>query len=318
MLRPSLMAFAVAMLCCTSSMAQQGENRAMNGKVELAYWSHGPDNGTSLIVINGQGAATRPLGDGLTTSLTDRGFRVILFDNRDSGRSTVLSAAGAPPSLDDIMQDLAKGKAPAVAYGLSEMADDAIAVLDAAGIERAHILGHSLGGMIAQVLAAEHPDRALSLISVSSTSGEPGLPFGPAMNALNEMSTEATETPAAQQARIYRIFEGDARLRITDDEIAARVAADQLVADPNAAARQLAAASSTGDRTGLLRTVSVPTLVLHGDVDPWFPIAHAESTAAALAAPVVRVEGMGHIISDAAAADVAAHVSDFVRKLTAP
>ncbi len=290
----------VALLWLTPAVAQERADIARNGAVDLAYWIHGPEAGVPIIVINGQGVATRPHNDGLTKALLADGFRVVLFDNRDSGQSTVLSADGS------------------AAYDLSDMAADTIAVLDAAGIDRAHVMGHSLGGMIAQVLAAEYPDRVLSLISVSSTSGEPGLAYGPAMAAMSEPPPNASAPMADQLARFYRIFEGEAN-RMPDVEVAARVEADMAVQDPNAAERQVAAAIRTGDRRALLRSIEVPALVLHGEDDPWFPLVHAESTAAALGnAPIEVIDGMGHILSDAAAPAVAERIVDFVRDLPTP
>ncbi|MCG7509261.1 alpha/beta fold hydrolase, partial [Mesorhizobium retamae] len=172
MLKSALTMFAL--FCLTPAVAGEPVGTARNGAVELAYWLQGPQDGIPLVIINGQGAATRP-GDGFTAALAAAGvrppgggaprFRVTTFDNRDSARSTMLGAAGAPPSMEDIMA----GHPPA--YDLSDMAADTVAVLDAAGVRRAHVVGHSLGGMVAQMLAASHPDRVLSLVSVSSTSG---------------------------------------------------------------------------------------------------------------------------------------------------
>ncbi|WP_265501768.1 alpha/beta fold hydrolase [Paracoccus beibuensis] len=299
MIRTSTAAL-VALLWLTPAVAQERADIARNGAVDLAYWRHGPEAGVPIVVINGQGVATRPHDDGLTKALLAEGFRVVLFDNRDSGQSTVLSAEGS------------------AAYDLSDMAADTIAVLDAAGVERAHVVGHSLGGMIAQVLAAEHPDRVLSLISVSSTSGEPGLPYGPAMAAMSEPPPDASAPMADQLARFYRIFEGEAD-RMPDAEVAARVEADMAVRDPNAAERQVAAAMRTGDRRALLGSIELPALVLHGGDDPWFPLVHPESTAAALGgAPIEVIDGMGHILADAAAPDVAARIAGFVGSLPTP
>lgn len=299
MIRTSFAALA-ALLWLTPAAAQERADIARSGAVDLAYWLHGPEAGIPIVVINGQGVATRPEDDGLAMALVAKGFRVVLFDNRDSGQSTVLSETG-----------------PA-AYDLSDMADDAIAVLDAAGVARAHVAGHSLGGMIAQVLAAEHPERVLSLISLSATSGEPGLPFGPAMAAMSEPPEDPDAPMADQLARFYRIYEGEAD-KMPDAEVAARVTADMAVQDANAAERQMTAAINTGDRRELLRTVELPALVLHGREDPWFPLVHAESTAAALGgAPIGVIDGMGHIIADAAAPTVADHIAEFVKGLPVP
>lgn len=313
MFRRSLFAVA-ALLCPTTAEAEVPQGRAMNDDVSLAYWVHGAEDGVPIVIINGQGAASRA-DDPFAAALVAKGFRVILFDNRDSGQSMILRDAAVPPNADQIVAALEAGKAAAVAYDLSDMAEDTLAVLDAAGIDRAHVLGHSLGGMVAQVLAAEHPDRVLSLISVSSTSGEPGLPFGPAMAALSEPPVDPQQSLADQQARIYRIFDGTA-YQLGDTEVMERVIADMAANDPYAAARQGAAVMATGDRRVLLWKIALPALVIHGGGDPWFPIVHAESTAEALGeAKVEVIDGLGHILTDAVAKVVAERVYGFVQGL---
>lgn len=314
MLRTSMTTTA-AILCMTPCLADEQAGRAANGSVEIAYWVQGPKDGPPLVLVNGQGAATRVGDDALVDAFVDRGFRVITFDNRDSGRSSILRSVGAPPEMADIMAALTAGDTPSVAYDLSDMADDAIAVLDATGTDRAHFLGHSLGGMIVQMIAADHPDHVLSMISVSSTSGEADLPFGPAFAALSEPMPESGMTAVDMQAAVYRIFEGNAQYRMTDGEVMARVRADQAADDPNAAARQGAAAMASGDRRGLLAKIAAPALVLHGADDPWFPIDHAQSTANALGAPMQMIDGMGHIIADAAAETIVECVAAFVDSL---
>jgi pimeloyl-ACP methyl ester carboxylesterase len=307
-----------AMLCLTPALAQDTVGKARNGEVEIAYWIKGPDNGPPLVLLNGQGAATRPGKDALVDALIAEGFRVVTFDNRDSGQSTILRAAGAPPDTDAILDAVSSGDVPPVTYDLSDMAGDAVSVLDSAGIERAHFLGHSLGGMIAQMVAVDHSDRVLSLISASATSGEVDLPFGPALDELSDPDTFASLDIVQGQIKAYRIFEGDARYTMADDEVTARVTADMAAGDPNAAARQAAAATATGDRRALLAEVSAPSLVIHGSDDPWFLIDHAESTAAALGAKIEVIDGMGHIIPDAAAEIVARRASDFIGNLPSP
>lgn len=314
MLRISINVVA-AFLCLAPCMAQENAGLAINGGVQIAYWLQGRDDGVPIVLVNGQGAATRVANDALVDAFVARGYRVVTFDNRDSGQSTILRAAGAPPKTQVIMAALSANETPPVAYGLSDMADDAIAVLDAAGIERAHVLGHSLGGMIAQVIAADHPDRVLSLISVSATSGEAHLPFGPALATLSDPSTFASLDSVEAQMLAYRIFEGDASHRMTDDEVAARVAADMVADDPHAAARQAAAVTATGDRRPLLTALSLPAFVIHGGDDPWFPIDHALSTATALGVKLEIIDGMGHIIADAVADMVADRVSTLIGKL---
>ncbi len=314
MLRTSINAMAAA-LCLVPCLAQEGASWAVNGEIKIAYWTQGPEDGPPLVLVNGQGAATRVDGDALVEAFVAEGFHVITFDNRDSGRSTLLRDAGPPSDMLDSPAAGSDDEKPDVAYDLSDMADDAIAVLDAAGIEQAHFVGHSLGGMIAQMVAIDHPDRVLSMVSVSATSGETGLPYGPALAALSDPATFADMDVVAMQVRAYRIFEGEAHHRMADSEVAARVAADMVADDPHAANRQATAATATGDRRKRLQKIPAPALVLHGSDDPWFPIEHAESTASALGAPLVIVDGMGHIIADAVAAAVAAQVADLIRSL---
>lgn len=314
MLRITTTAVA-ALLLLAPCTARESAGIAVNGEVEIAFWVQGPKNGPAIMLVNGQGAATRVGGDGLVRAFVAEGYRVITFENRDSGQSTLLRSAGAPPDTQEIRAALSGGEAPLVAYDLSDMAADAIAVLDAAEIAQAHVLGHSLGGMVAQVIAAEHPGRVLSLISVSATSGDADLPFGPALTALSDPNAFASMDIVEAQAHAYRIFEGDAHFRMNDDEVAARVAADMAADDANAAARQAAAATATGDRRARLASIERPSLVIHGGADPWFPIDHAHSTASALGTRVEVIDGMAHIIADSAAAAVARCTSDFIRGL---
>jgi pimeloyl-ACP methyl ester carboxylesterase len=310
----TLIALLVSLAPC---VAQTQSGRAINGEVELGYWVQGPEDGPPVLLINGQGVGTRIGDDALVGAFLSKGYRVVTFDNRDSGQSTILRTAGAPPETETIRTALSAGARSTVAYDLSDMATDAIAVLDAAHIDGAHVLGHSLGGMIAQVVAAQHPQRVLSLISVSATSGESGLPFGPALTKLSDPQTFASMEFVDAQIKAYRIFKGDAYMRMSDDEIAARVDADTAADDPHAAARQGAAVTATGDRRPLLETIVAPALVIHGSDDPWFPMDHAQSTAAVLGAPLEVIDGMGHIIADAAARTVVDRVSDFIQNLPA-
>lgn len=173
-------ATVLAMLVfAAASIAQEIERVGQvdaNG-IELAYQIVGPDNGEALLFIQGVGGVTPTEPDPLSMALVDGGFRVILFDNRDAGASTHMHEAGVP-DFEAIHQALAAGEAPPVAYTLTDMADDAIGLLDALGIERAHIVGGSLGGMIAQIVAADHPERVASLTLISSTTGNPRLAQG--------------------------------------------------------------------------------------------------------------------------------------------
>lgn len=247
----------VAWLVPGLSVAQevrQGEGRAEANGVEIAYRALGPETGAPILFIQGIGGVTPAEPDPLTLALVDEGYRVILFDNRDAGASTHLAEAGTP-DFAAIERALAAGEEPTIRYSLDDMAGDAIGLLDALGVGQAHIVGGSLGGMIAQIVAADHPERTASLTLISSSTGNPGLPRG--------------EPPA-----------GDGE---TD--------AGTL--------RQMAAAAVAGDLRERSAGIAAPAVVVHGDRDELFPIAHGEDLAATIpGARLVVVPGMGHVPED--------------------
>ncbi|WP_324752030.1 alpha/beta hydrolase [Roseovarius sp. Pro17] len=303
-------------MCLATAVHSQDIQIATNGDVEISFQVFGDQTDPPLVFIDGLATAVRPGGDALTEALVAQGFRVVRFDNRDAGQSTVLTDAGAPPSNEVIVESLMTGTTPPVAYTLSDMAGDTMAVLDAAGIEQAHVMGASLGGMIAQTIATEYPGRTLSLISVSSSTGDPDLPFGPAMEAMTAPPAATAEGRVEQYTQLYRAFEGDA-FKMTDAEILARVEADGAAGDPLAPARQGAAATASGDRQDRLASVELPALVIHGSDDPLFPDSHADSTAEAVPNGQLEiVDGLGHIVSDAAAGEIASRVATFVNDLS--
>ena len=137
----SAVAALVLCLCIASTLEAQDVQIATHGDIELSYQLFGETEGPPLIMIEGLAAAVRPGGDALTDALVAEGFRVVRFDSRDAGRSTILSEQGAPPPTEKIIEALSTGAQPPVAYTLSDMAQDTVAVLDAAGIERAHVMG---------------------------------------------------------------------------------------------------------------------------------------------------------------------------------
>jgi pimeloyl-ACP methyl ester carboxylesterase len=227
----------------------------------------------------------------LCEALAERGFYVIRFDNRDSGHSTSIPAP-VPP----VMRAMA-GLPIKTPYLLSDMAADAFGLLDHLGIERAHVLGVSMGGMIAQVMALEQPQRVLSLTSIMSTTGDrrAGLPRLRVWSVLLRRAPDHRDAFVEHFLRTFRLigspgFETDeARLR--------EVAAATFERGVNAAgtARQLAAILASGDRTRLLRTLHVPTLIVHGTDDPLIPLRGGVATARAIPdAELLAIPGMGH------------------------
>src|SRR6201999_2867233 len=143
--------------------------------INLEYESFGPASGETILLIMGLGAQMTRWPDGLIKMFTDKGYRVVIFDNRDIGLSEKFDAAG-PADIAAIMTARMQGKTPDAAYTLDHMADDAAGLLDALGIARAHIVGASMGSIIAQLVAVRHPEKTLSLTSIMSSTGNPDLP----------------------------------------------------------------------------------------------------------------------------------------------
>lgn len=267
--------------------------------VELAYDRFGNDNDEAIILIAGLGTQMIRWTDSFCRILAARGFHVIRFDNRDVGCSTHFSHC---PTLDfaALATALMSGQIPEIPYTLNDMVNDTIGLLDALSIERAHFVGRSMGGMIAQIAASEYPERVLSLTSIMSTSGNPALPqTDPDVMA---MMTKPAPNPFDNEAGFLahsfsfakRIagtgypFEEDAYRALIMEEA-------QRAYDPGSVGRQIAAIAVSGDRRPLLGTIKVPTLVIHGVDDPLFVPACGEDTASAIpGAELMLVDGMGH------------------------
>ncbi len=205
-------------------------------------------------------------------------------------------------------------------YRLEDMANDVVGLLDHLRIERAHIFGISLGGMIAQHVALEHRDRVRSLISVMSTTGNPDLPMPSAeMRARLVESAATPDALIALNAQNRAVFGSPAYPETLSERLAAARSAYQRSHRPDGVARQMQAAIADGSRVDRLRALSVPTLVIHGADDPLIPVAAGRDTAAAIrGARLEIIDGMGHNIPDALAPRIAALVGAFVRRLALP
>jgi len=264
--------------------------------IEIAYDTLGDPRGRPLILI--MGLATQMLGwpDRFCRMLAEKDHWVIRFDNRDCGLSSKLEQFGVP-DLNQMTNDLAKGLSVSPPYTLSDMASDAVGLMEALGIQKAHVCGLSMGGMIGQIMALEHPSRLLSLISMESTTGEPDLP-GPTVEANEAMMSLP---PVLRDAYldytvdVYRAFAGGSEKM--DGGVQRRISArcyDRMFY-PMGFARQMAAIYAAPARREALRSVSIPTLVIHGDSDALMPPEHGRDTAAAMpGARLMIVEGLGH------------------------
>ncbi len=236
--------------------------------------------------------------DDFCRDLASRGFRVIRFDNRDIGLSTKMSGGKALNALDFLKLRIFK-IAPQASYKLWDMANDAMGLLDVLGIKKAHIVGLSMGGAIAQEIAMNHADRVLSLTSIMATSGNPKLP-NPTREAMAMLMAPAPKTRDEYFERFasnWKILRGAS---FPDDETKDRERAEKTYArglNPAGVGRQLRAIMASGDRTSRLRGVRAKTLVIHGTIDPLVRPEHGKAVAAAIpGAKLLLIEGMGHAL----------------------
>jgi pimeloyl-ACP methyl ester carboxylesterase len=287
--------------------------------IDIEYESFGRDSDPVILLIMGLAAQLVFWPESLCAGLAAKGFRVVRFDNRDIGKSTHLASLPTP-DFRAVMADLAAGKTTDVPYRLEDMAKDAVGLLDALGVERAHIAGSSMGGMIAQVVAINHPERTKSLISMNSTTGRRDLPPGdPEAIAILAQPPKSADREDLIEASILvqRTLLGpgfgvsEAELRRTAER-----RTDRALYDPAGIERQWAAVVAASPRNGGLKTVRRPALVIHGDADPLFPVATAKDTAESIpGAQLIIVPGLGHSWPESSAGVALKHVGDFVLKV---
>lgn len=264
--------------------------------IRICYEELGSRSGRPLLLIMGLGSQMIYWRNDFCQLFVERGYRVIRFDNRDIGQSTWFDDAGMP-NIPAIMQAAFTGQPVEVPYKLSDMAADAAGLLDALDIPSAHVVGASMGGMIAQTLAIEHPQRVRSLTSIMSTTGDADIP-PPRPEA---MAVLLTPPPTGREEAIERtvqVFRTIGSPGFPFDEREVRAIGTEAFdrgANPAGVARQLAAILGSGSRTAALRNVNVPTLVIHGKDDPLVPLAGGERTASAIpGARTLFIDGMGH------------------------
>ena len=276
--------------------------RAQANGIELEWEAFGDEAGEPLLLVMGLGAQMVLWDELFCEKLAGRGFRVIRFDNRDVGLSTWLDQLGAPEPFQAAAA-LARGETPQVPYTLHDMADDTAALLEALELEAAHVVGASMGGMIAQTVAIRHPQRVRSLVSLMSTTGHPSLPAATpeALEILTTPSPTDREGAVAHGIRAARVIGSPG---FPFDEARVRRRAERSFDrgfHPQAMARQLAAILGTPHRRDTLRAVRVPTLVVHGDADPLVRPEAGEDTARAVpGAELDLIEGMGHDLPEPA------------------
>ncbi len=264
----------------------------VNG-ITIEYDEHGDPGGEPLLLVMGLGAQLIAWPEGFVDLLVAKGFRVIRFDNRDIGLSTKIDAPA--PTIRQLMLATVARRFAHPAYLLSDMADDAAALLDHLGIAGAHVVGASMGGMIAQTLAIEHPDKVLSLVSIMSNTGDRrhGKIKLQIMRKMPKALAASRKDPVTGGITAGRLISGphfdETKAR---EEIVAALARD---GDPSGSARQTVAIAGSPDRTEALADVRVPTLVVHGMVDPLVKPSGGLTTAKAIpGAKLLMFPDMGH------------------------
>lgn len=267
--------------------------------IHLSYDILGDKAAPAILLIAGLGTQMIRWPAPFCRNLVARGYCVIRFDNRDAGCSSHFTDYPAT-DFGALAAALAAGQRPSVAYTLFDMAGDAIGLLDALAIKRAHFVGRSMGGMIAQIAASVYPERVLSLTSIMSSTGNPSLPSASqdvmtmltrrAPNALVDQ-TGFLENSLAFARRIagpgYPFDESAHRALILEET--------RRAYDPTGFGRQLAAIAATGDLRPLLAKITVPSLIIHGADDALIPAACGKDTASSIrGSELMLVDGMGH------------------------
>jgi pimeloyl-ACP methyl ester carboxylesterase len=266
--------------------------------ITIEYEDYGDADAPPVVLVMGLGAQLVRWPIELVDDLVAHGYRVIRFDNRDVGLSSKFDHAGTPNIVWTAMIQQF-GRTPPVPYTLQDMAADTVGLMDALGIQAAHIVGASMGGMIAQLVAASWPERTLSLTSIMSTTGRSDC-SRPTMRAtavlLRHPRSDDLEAIVAHGTLAANVVGG--RFPMEDAFLAERIRSETLRnRHPAGFVRQMAAIIADGDRSQRLARITAPTLVIHGSDDPLVPVAGGRETARAIpGARLLEIDGMGHTL----------------------
>jgi len=279
--------------------------------IDIAYQRAGKPDAPVVLLIMGIAAQSIHWPDAFCNPLIEAGLQVIRFDNRDAGLSTHLTDA-PPPNLPAALA----GDLSSASYTLSDMAADTVGLLDVLGFGKAHVVGASMGGFIAQTMAIEYPDRVRSLTSMMATTGNMsvGQPSPEVLRAVFSGPPAKTRDEVIQQrVRAFRAV-GSPGYPADDKEVAARAGrAYDRSHDPIGVARQAVASVASGDRTERLRCLHVPTLVIHGLADRMCDVSGGRATAEAIpGAELVLIEGMGHDLPAGLRGQLGGRIAEFV------
>jgi len=287
---------------------------AVNGTTTIHYDTKGDRENPSLLLIMGYTEPMTSFKDGFCQLLVDAGYHVIRFDNRDVGLTS--KTQGDPPDLQAIITALMTGQIPdQVPYTLEDMATDAFAVLDAAGVSSAHIVGVSMGGNIAQTMAITNPKRVISMTSIMSTTGAPGVGIATpevGANLRSPLGIETKEEAVECSLHNYRLFAGP----LFDEEAHKNHAASNYERNwnPLVTVFQLAAMLTGSDRTEELQSTEVPTLVIHGAKDTLVQVDGGKATAEAIKdSRLVIFDEMGHEMPEILWCDITTEILNHVQ-----
>lgn len=280
--------------------------------IEIEYEVQGPKDGTPLLMIQGFGTQMTAWPDEFFQMLADAGLRIVRFDNRDVGLTQKWD--GIMPDTQKVMAALKEGRKPDVPYTLADMAADAAGLLDALGIESAHIAGASMGGMIAQLVALDHPEKARSLISIFSTTSDPSLPrSSPEAQAalMARPDSNARDAVIAHSLKGRRAY-ASTRWPFDEKRLGELIGRSyDRSFYPEGTLRQWTAIMASPSRTERLKSLRVPALVLHGSSDTLIPPAAGRHTAQCIpGAEHHEIEGWGH--------DLPLEVIPVLRRLIVP
>ncbi len=294
-------------------------NVTANG-IQIEYETFGEPSSQPLLLIIGLAGQLIFWDEQLCRQLAESGHYVIRFDNRDVGLSSKIEEAGVPEVIKAV-EALMLGQEINPPYTIEDMADDAVGLLDALCIEKAHICGMSMGGMIAQSIAIRYPERVLSLISIYSTTGNPDLPQPKPeiMEVLLTPPPEEREPCIEHTLKVFRTIAGPGFP--FDEEYQRKIAAQAYdrAFYPQGVSRQLMAIMAQSNRKPALASVSVPTLVIHGDDDPLVPVEGGKDTAEAVpGTELIIIEGMGHDLPHSGAwPQIVDAIADHTHKVSA-
>ena len=284
--------------------------------IELEYEDHGEKTAPPILLVMGLGAQLTLWPIELVEALVARGFRVIRYDNRDIGLSHKHEGAKAPGMVRHILMKRF-GLNPRVPYTLADMAADGVGLLDALGIDKAHVVGASMGGMIAQHIAFSHPERVLSLTSIMSTTGNPTLPPAQkeALRVLTKRPVSTEESVLIEHGMKIGRTIGSPGYPADEDRLRATTTLNfRRSFYPAGMPRQLAAIIADGCRRARLAQVEAPTLVIHGEGDPLVPVECGKDTAAHIPGATLKiVPGMGHDLPLELVDEIADAIADHAR-----